>query len=32
VPVKERMKDIVLFSVSEEYFALREKLTIAVDG
>jgi tetratricopeptide (TPR) repeat protein len=32
VPVKERMKDIVLFSVSEEYFALRQQLTIAVDG
>jgi len=31
VPVKERMKDIVLFSVSEEYFALREQLTISVD-
>jgi hypothetical protein len=31
-PVKERMKDIVLFSVSEEYFALREQLTITVDG
>jgi hypothetical protein len=32
VPVKERMKDLVLFSVSEEYFALREKLSIGVDG
>ncbi len=31
VPVKERMKDIVLFSVSEEYFALREQLSITVD-
>lgn len=31
VPVKERMKDIVLFSVSEEYFALREKLSVAVE-
>jgi tetratricopeptide (TPR) repeat protein len=30
VPVKERMKDIVLFSVSEEYFALRQKLSIAL--
>ena len=30
-PVKERMKDIVLFSVSEEYFALREQLSITVD-
>jgi serine/threonine protein kinase/lipopolysaccharide biosynthesis regulator YciM len=32
VAVKERMKDIVLFSVSEEYFALRQKLSIAIDG
>ncbi|MBS2013382.1 MAG: protein kinase [Deltaproteobacteria bacterium] len=32
VPVKERMKDIVLFSVSEEYFALRKQLTISIDG
>jgi hypothetical protein len=31
VAVKERMKDIVLFSVSEEYFALRQKLSITVD-
>ena len=28
VPVKERMKEIVLFSISEAYFALREKLEI----
>ncbi len=32
VAVKERMKDIVLFSVSEEYFALRQKLTITIDS
>ncbi len=32
VAVKERMKDIVLFSVSEEYFALRQKLSITVDA
>ena len=32
VPVKERMKDIVLFSVSEEYFALREQLSVTVDA
>ena len=32
VPVKERMKDIVLFSVSEEYFALRDKLQIRIDS
>jgi hypothetical protein len=30
VPVKDRMREIVLFSVSEEYFALRRKLGIAV--
>ena len=32
VAAKERMKEIVLFSVSEEYFALREKLTIRIDS
>jgi tetratricopeptide (TPR) repeat protein len=32
VAVKERMKDIVLFSVSDEYFRLRTKLGITVDG
>ncbi|HEY8078898.1 MAG TPA: tetratricopeptide repeat protein, partial [Labilithrix sp.] len=32
VPVKDRLKDIVLFAVSEEYFALREKLTVTIDG
>ncbi len=32
VPSKERMKEIVLFSVSEEYFALREKLLISVES
>ncbi len=32
VPVKERMKDIVLFGVSEDYFALREKLTVSIEG
>lgn len=32
VPVKERMKDLVVFSVSEEYFALREQLSIAIDA
>lgn len=31
-PVKERMKDIVLFSVSDDYFALRQKLMVAVDS
>ncbi len=32
VPVKERMKELVLFSVSEEYFALRDKLGIRIDS
>lgn len=32
VAVKERMKDVVLFSVSEEYFSLRQKLGITVDS
>lgn len=32
VPSKERMKEIVLFSVSEEYFAIREKLLVTVDS
>jgi hypothetical protein len=32
VPAKERMKEIVLFGVSEGYFAIREKLGIMVDS
>jgi tetratricopeptide (TPR) repeat protein len=32
VPVKERMKELVLFSISEEYFALRQKLNVAIDS
>ena len=32
VPAKERMKEIVLFSVSEEYFAVREKLLVNVES
>jgi tetratricopeptide (TPR) repeat protein len=32
VPVKERLKELVLFSVSEEYFALRDKLLITIDS
>ena len=32
VPVKERMKDLVLFSVSDEYFRLRQKLAVTIDG
>ena len=31
VPPKERIKEIVLFSISEEYLALREKLQITVN-
>jgi len=31
VPTKERIKEVVLFSVSEEYFQLREKLAITVE-
>ena len=29
---KERMKEVVLFSVGEDYFGLREKLQIALDS
>jgi hypothetical protein len=32
VPSKERMKEIVLFSISEEYFGIREKLGITVES
>lgn len=32
VPVKERMKDIVLFGVSEEYFTLRGALSISIES
>ncbi len=32
VPGKERVKEVVLFSVSEEYFELRQKLGISVDS
>jgi hypothetical protein len=32
IPSKERVKEIVLFSVSEEYLALREKLQVTVDS
>jgi tetratricopeptide (TPR) repeat protein len=32
VPGKERVKEVVLFSVSEEYFEIRQKLGIAVDS
>lgn len=30
-PAKERIKEVVLFSISEEYFALRSKLQITID-
>ena len=32
VPVKERMKEIVLFAVSDAYFDLRKKLGISIDS
>jgi serine/threonine protein kinase/lipopolysaccharide biosynthesis regulator YciM len=32
VPPKERIKEVVLFSISEEYLALRQKLRITIDS
>ncbi|MEO8798361.1 MAG: hypothetical protein ABI551_10780, partial [Polyangiaceae bacterium] len=32
VAVKERMKEAVLFGISEEYFAIREKLLITIES
>lgn len=32
VPVKERMKEIVLFAISEEYFTLRERLGVTIEA
>jgi tetratricopeptide (TPR) repeat protein len=32
VPSKERVKEVVLFSISEEYFELRQKLQITVES
>jgi hypothetical protein len=32
IPSKERMKEVVLFSTSEEYFQIREKLGITVES
>jgi hypothetical protein len=32
VPQKERLKELVLFSVSEDYFSLRRKLAINIDS
>ncbi|RYZ67265.1 MAG: tetratricopeptide repeat protein [Proteobacteria bacterium] len=32
LPTKERMKELVLFGVSESYFALRKSLSVAIDS
>ena len=32
VPAQERMKELVLYSVSEPYFQLRKKLRVTVDS
>jgi tetratricopeptide (TPR) repeat protein/tRNA A-37 threonylcarbamoyl transferase component Bud32 len=32
VPAKERVKEVVLFSISEEYLELREKLQVSVES
>ena len=32
VPPKERIKEMVLFSISEDYLALRQKLRVAIDS
>jgi len=32
VPVKERLKELILFATSESYFAIRTKLGLAVDS
>jgi hypothetical protein len=32
IPVKERIKELVLFSIGEEYLALRQKLRIGIDA
>lgn len=32
VPQKERLKELLLFAVSEEYFALRQRLVINIDA
>ena len=32
VPAKERVKEVVLFSVSEEYFELRKTLQVTVEN
>ena len=32
VPVKERLRELILFATSEQYFTLRAKLGLAVDS
>jgi len=32
VPVKERLKELMLYATSEQYFALRTKLGLAIDS
>ncbi|HLK40808.1 MAG TPA: hypothetical protein VKU41_28840, partial [Polyangiaceae bacterium] len=32
VPSKERIKEVVLYSISEPYLQLREKLAIGIEG
>lgn len=32
VPVKERLKELILYATSEQYFALRAKLGLAIDS
>ena len=32
VQQKERLKELLLFAVSEEYFALRQRLVINIDA
>ena len=32
VPAKERVKEVVLFSISEDYFELRQKLQVTVES
>ena len=32
VPVKERLRELILFATSERYFTLRAKLGLAIDS
>ena len=32
LPAKERAKELVLFSISEEYLALRDTLVVTIDS